>query len=217
MKSTRGLRRSYRQACTLAGGLDIIGERWTLLIVRELTAGPKRFRELEKNLPGIGPNLLTARLRYLERQHLVARARGSGPSRSVSYLLTASGTALEPTLVALAQWGIRHGRPATPGDHWSPVWNRIAFAARFHAARAVGLNATFSLCISGFEHGWVVADQKLTYFTGRPPTYDARLECSEAAFRSLAEGGGGSGLLAPGSKAISGNRALMLRFLATVA
>jgi DNA-binding HxlR family transcriptional regulator len=99
--------RSYRQYCAVARGLDVVGERWTLLIVRDLLIGPKRYKDLLTGLPGIGTNLLATRLRDLEEQGLVGRRVLPPPAGSTVYELTQVGQALEPVVTALGRWGHR--------------------------------------------------------------------------------------------------------------
>src|ERR1051325_1542227 len=107
-------RRNYRQFCGLARALDRVGERWTLLIVRNLLLGPKRYSDLMEELPGITTNLLAARLREMERAGLVVRRKAPPPVRATVYELGPSGRALEPAIMELARWG---GRFMTgPGD-----------------------------------------------------------------------------------------------------
>ncbi len=96
-------RKSYSQLCTVARALDVIGDRWTLLIVRELLGGPARFNELQAGLPSIAKNLLTDRLRRLEADGLVQRATGQ---RSL-YTLTDLGIAARPVVEALGMWGAK--------------------------------------------------------------------------------------------------------------
>lgn len=105
-------RRSYEQYCSLARTLDVVGERWTLLIVRELMLGPKRFTDLLPGLAGIGRNLLAARLRDLEAQGLLRRRELPPPAASWVYELTDDGRALGPALSELGRWGIE--RLSTP-------------------------------------------------------------------------------------------------------
>lgn len=93
--------RTYGQACPLARALDVIGERWTLLVLRELAPGPRRFGEILAELPGLSTNLLSARLQRLEREGLVERA----PDRR--WRLTGSGEGLRPVVAAFAVWGLR--------------------------------------------------------------------------------------------------------------
>src|SRR5438270_11175760 len=117
MKSRRGLvrcrrpdvmkKRQYDQYCAVASALDIIGERWAMLVVRELLPGPKRFVDLEAGLPGIGTNTLTTRLDELERTAVVARRRLPAPSAATVYELTDWGRDLGPIVQAIARWGVR--------------------------------------------------------------------------------------------------------------
>jgi len=97
--------RSYNQHCGLAYALDIVGERWTLLIVRELIAGPRRFTDLLEGLPGISTNLLSERLKELEQQGMLRRRTLPPPAASSVYELTALGQSLEKTLLELGKWG----------------------------------------------------------------------------------------------------------------
>ena len=96
--------RTYKQECVLAYALDLLGERWTLLIIRNLFLGPQRFGDLQAGLPGIGANLLTKRLRELEDGGLIA-APGAGEARG-SYKLTDQGEALRPSVRSLMRWSI---------------------------------------------------------------------------------------------------------------
>src|SRR5215218_9807312 len=97
--------KTYHQYCGLAYALDIIGERWTLLIVRELVAGPRRFKDLMDGLPEISTNLLTERLKSLEQHGLVKRYVLPPPAASTVYALTALGLGLEKSMLELGKWG----------------------------------------------------------------------------------------------------------------
>ncbi|MEE3849549.1 helix-turn-helix domain-containing protein [Gordonia sp. LSe1-13] len=101
-------RRSYYQFCGLSRALDVVGERWTLLIVRELMAGPKRYSDLSDALTGIGTSLLATRLKQLESDDIVNRRYLSPPAASTVYELTAAGQELADAMVPLAMWGARH-------------------------------------------------------------------------------------------------------------
>jgi len=100
-------KRHYGQFCGLAAGLDIVGERWTLLIIRELLISPARFSEITDNLPGIGPNLLTDRLRQLTERGLIESGPVPGDARGKQYHLTPLGESLRPALLAIARWGMK--------------------------------------------------------------------------------------------------------------
>jgi DNA-binding HxlR family transcriptional regulator len=104
--------RSYNQYCGLAYALDIIGERWTILILRELIAGPRRFTDLLEGLPGISTNLLSERLKSLERQGLLVRRTLPPPAGSTVYELTPLGLGLENTLIELGRWGSQFVPPS---------------------------------------------------------------------------------------------------------
>ncbi len=107
--------RSYEQYCPIAGALDLLGERWTLLILRELLQGPQRFSDLKRKLPGIAPNLLADRLRSMEDHGLVAQEELPPPAARSVYVATAEGRAAAPVLSALAAYGMRHLPPPEAG------------------------------------------------------------------------------------------------------
>ena len=111
--------RSYDQYCGLARALDVVGDRWSLLIVRELLIAPRRYGELLADLPGIATNLLAERLRTLEAGGIVER---SGTGRASRYELTERGLALEPTVLALATWGGPMLVDRNPTDAFRPHW-----------------------------------------------------------------------------------------------
>lgn len=104
--------KSYQQYCSVASALDVIGQRWTLLIIRELLTGPKRFKALNNQLPGIGSNLLTSRLRDLEQNGLIVQEAVAPGNNHTVYTLTTSGEALRPAVQALLTWG----KPLLPAD-----------------------------------------------------------------------------------------------------
>ncbi|WP_328608888.1 winged helix-turn-helix transcriptional regulator [Amycolatopsis sp. NBC_00345] len=109
-------RRNYGQFCGFATALDLLGERWTLLIVRELLLGPRRFSELAENLPGLGPNLLTDRLRALTKNGVIARSVVEGDRRGKAYELTPAGESLREPVLELARWGLAYAEPNAGGE-----------------------------------------------------------------------------------------------------
>src|SRR5213076_2721880 len=100
-------RRKYGQGCGTAHALDLVGDRWALLVVRELVLGPKRFTDLREGLPGIGPNVLSQRLKELEEAEVVRQRVLPPPAGSSVYELTDWGLELEEVIVQLARWGAR--------------------------------------------------------------------------------------------------------------
>jgi len=112
----------YDQYCPMAHALDMIGDRWELLIVRELMQGPKRYTDLAEGLRGIGTNILAGRLRDLEAAGIVAKRILPPPAASKVYELTDYGRELKPVMRELAIWGARSLGPPKPGDEFFPGW-----------------------------------------------------------------------------------------------
>lgn len=136
-------RRRYNQYCALAHALDRIGERWTLLIVRELLTGPRRYKDLLAALPGIGTNLLANRLQQLEKDGLIQRTTLPPPAGSPVYELTPEGRALEPALLALMKWARPSlGRPRK-GQFARPGWALLAMKSTFRPQAARGVRETY--------------------------------------------------------------------------
>jgi DNA-binding HxlR family transcriptional regulator len=136
-------RRSYRQYCTLARTLDIVGERWTLLIIRELMLGPRRFKDLLDGLPGIGRNLLVERLRQLEREGIIRRGELPPPAASRVYELTEDGRALGPAMAELGRWGLRRLEPPGPGVTFRPGWAMFPLSYTADRVAARGVHETY--------------------------------------------------------------------------
>jgi DNA-binding HxlR family transcriptional regulator len=140
--------RSYNQYCGLAYALDIVGERWTLLIIRELFAGPRRFKDLLVGLPGISTNLLTERLKSLEPRGIIKRRVLLPPAGSTVYELTPLGQGLEQTLLELGKWGSQFVPPSPEG---AAVLHAGSYALTlktfFRPELAQGIHETYELRI----------------------------------------------------------------------
>ncbi len=135
--------RSYRQICGIAKALDLLGERWTLLIVRELLLGPKRFGALREALPGISANLLSARLRSLLEAGIAERVELPAPASIEAYALTDRGEALRPMMDSLAVWGFElldAEREYERGWAVRPSWLTATLAAASEPADLDGLD-----------------------------------------------------------------------------
>jgi DNA-binding HxlR family transcriptional regulator len=114
--------RSYHQYCPVAHALDLIGERWSLLVVRELLHGPLRYSDLHERLPGCGTNILAARLKRLEASGIVERHRLPPPAVSTVYELTDYGARLRRVVQELARWGVRSLGAPSPDEEFEPGW-----------------------------------------------------------------------------------------------
>lgn len=142
--------RSYGQYCPVAMTLELVGERWTLLVVRELLLGPMRFTDLHAALPGIPRNLLAQRLRDLEEHGLVARRTLPPPAARTVYELTDTGRGLMPAVAELARWGLDHLAPPGPDEAVSPATAVLAgLAAHVRPDAAGGAAATYRLDVDG--------------------------------------------------------------------
>ena len=142
--------RSYRQHCGIARALDLVGERWALLVIRDLVLGPKRFTDLRASLPGIATNVLTQRLKQLERDGIVRRRLLPPPAASTVYELTEYGRELEPVLLAFGRWGAKTIGEPIPGRSIRSEWFGVALKAHFRPEAAEGVHATIGL---RFEDG----------------------------------------------------------------
>jgi DNA-binding HxlR family transcriptional regulator len=141
--------RSYNQYCGVARALDLVGERWALLIVRELVLGPKRFTDLREGLPGIATNVLSNRLRQLERDGIVSRRKLPLPAPAQVYELTEYGRELVPIMLALGRWGASTMGARIPEQSIRSEWLAVALNAFFDADAAVGLTARIGLDLAG--------------------------------------------------------------------
>lgn len=114
--------KTFSQFCPVAHALELVGERWSLLVVRELLHGPKRYTDLAAALPGIGTNILAARLKALEEGGVVRKRRLPPPAAAQVYELTEYGEELKEPLYALGRWGARSLGPPRAGDYLAPGW-----------------------------------------------------------------------------------------------
>ncbi|MEU3894763.1 helix-turn-helix domain-containing protein [Streptomyces sp. NPDC045251] len=151
-------RRSYDQYCSAARALDAVGDRWTLLIVRELLAGPRRYTDLHADLPGVSTDVLASRLKDMERDGLTTRRRLPPPGAAYVYELTERGIGLLPVLEALGAWGACELGERRPTDavraHWSalPLRRALREAGAGEGVVEVRLEeGTFHLCAGDGE------------------------------------------------------------------
>ncbi|GMQ98917.1 MAG: winged helix-turn-helix transcriptional regulator [Acidimicrobiia bacterium] len=181
-------RRTYGQTCALALALDAIGERWTLLIVRDLLLGPLRYKDLQDGLPGISTNLLSTRLHHLEEIGLVEKATLPPPAGSSVYQLTPDGRSLGPAIAALGTWGVRFIAHAPVGSHRSAAWavQGLAFMADLDQAADTNDSYEFQLDGESFlihAHGGSVRAER-----GSTPKADVVVETTVETMRSLRHG-----------------------------
>lgn len=178
--------RSYGDPCGVARGLDVIGERWALLVVRDLLLGPKRFNDLHAGLPGVSPNVLTQRLRELTEHGVVRRRDLPPPARVRLYELTDWGRALEPLLLHLGRWGSQ--APTTPDGPLGIDSILLSIKAAFDPARATESGGVYELRIDADTYCIEVTDDSLHLSRDtapRPP--DATLATDLDTLRAICD------------------------------
>lgn len=158
--------RVYGQYCGFARALEIVGERWALLILRDLFVAPKRFSDLQRGLPGIPSNILTARLKELEDGGVIQRRALPRPSGGVAYELTEEGRGLEPALIELGRWGAK--RLGEPRPHEVVTEDSMAMALRttFRKEAARNLKARYELRLGDIVLHAIVKNGTLTVGKG---------------------------------------------------
>jgi DNA-binding HxlR family transcriptional regulator len=177
-------KRTYGDRCGVARALDLVGERWALLVVRELLLGPKRFTDLRAGLPHVGPDVLAQRLRDLEQSGLVRRGTLPPPAGSRIYELTERGRELEPVVIALGRFG--SVAPFPPGEAGIGVDAVvIALKSLFAPSAADGMAATYELRLGEQRFRLDVADGRLELARGSAPAPDATLETDPGTLASV--------------------------------
>lgn len=181
-------RRGYRQYCGIARALDVLGERWTLLIVRNLMLGPQRFKDLLDGLPGVGTNLLTTRLRELQRAGVVHRRNLAPPAASTVYELTDYGRELEPVVFGLGRWGARSlGQPGRE-DVYQPAWLLLSLRALFQPERSSRIKETYELRIDGEVFHAAVHDGAVRVERGAAIAPDLVVTCDSRTLLDVLSG-----------------------------
>jgi DNA-binding HxlR family transcriptional regulator/putative sterol carrier protein len=157
----------YQQYCALARTLDVAGDRWTLLIVRELAPGPRRFTDLVDGLPGVSRKLLTDRLRALERDGIIARRELPAPAARQVYELTDDGRDLASAMAALIAWGAKRIGDRKPGETFRARWSGVAMAALADREAAKGVSETYQYLVGDSAFHFRVDDGSIELHDGR--------------------------------------------------
>ena len=181
-------RRSYEDGCATAHALDLIGERWALLVVRELILGPKRFTDLRTGLPSISPNVLTQRLEELEQAGIVRRRKLAPPAGAWVYELTEWGEELERVIMALGRWGARSPQ-LMQGHPLSIDALVLSFRTMFDSNTAADLNASIELRIGEDRFHAEIANGEMQLNRGPAARPDTVIEASPDALIAVIYGG----------------------------
>jgi DNA-binding HxlR family transcriptional regulator/putative sterol carrier protein len=208
-----GDKRSYGQYCTVARALDVVGERWTLLLVRELSTGPKRFKDLLEGLPGIGTNLLASRLKTLEGRGIVRRATLPPPAGSNVYELTGLGASLEPVIAALSRWGARLLDFPREGEDLRAGWAAVAMRSVLGEGATGGRPGTYEFRIDGEAFHLRVGEEGKNVEThqGSAPDPDVVVAGDAETFLAVASGRlDPEGAVESGALRVEGDREALL-------
>ena len=205
--------RTYDDGCAAAHALDLVGERWALLVVRELLLGPKRFTDLRAGLPHASPNVLAQRLRELEGAGVVRRRKLPPPAASRVYELTDWGLELEPVIIRLGRWGARS--PSKPCDAKLSVDSLIlSLRTMFDPLAAEGLGASYELRLDEDRFRAEVADGRFQVVRGVADRPDAIIETDPTTLAALVyDGRPLAEALRTGDLKIEGDESAMARFL----
>jgi DNA-binding HxlR family transcriptional regulator len=208
-----GAKRTYGEGCAAAHALDLVGERWALLVVRELLLGPKRFTDLRRGIPHASPNVLSQRLRELEDAGVVRRGALPPPAASKIYMLTEWGRGLKPVILALGTWGARS--PALPrGEPMSVDSHMLALLTVFDEVAAGDFDASLQLIVDGQRFRARVADGALDLRRGSFDEPDAAVTADSGTLGAvLWEGASLKDALRALTLKIEGSEDAVARFL----
>lgn len=207
--------RRYGQFCGVTRALEIVGERWALLIIRDLLVSPKRFTDLRQGLPRIPTNILSTRLKELEEAAVVRRRVLPRPSGAVVYELTEYGQELDGIVMALGRWGAqRLGEPG-PEDIVTEDSMIMAMRSTFHPEAAVGRNVRYQLNLGQIVIHMDIDNGNLTVGSGEGPDRDVVIEAGPAIKALMAGEITPDEALADGSVKVTGDPDLLKQFAET--
>jgi DNA-binding HxlR family transcriptional regulator len=181
-------RHRYQQYCALARALDVAGDRWTLLIVRELAPGPRRFTDLVDGLPGISRKLLSERLRALERERLIARQELPPPAARQVYELSDDGRDLAHAMGPLIAWGARRLGERKPSEAFRARWPAVGMAGLADREAARGVSESYQYLVGRSAFYFTIDDGSIELHDGRARDPAVVLSTDEETWAELAAG-----------------------------
>jgi DNA-binding HxlR family transcriptional regulator len=206
------IKRSYGQFCGFARAVEVIGERWALLIVRDLLVGAKRFGELQRGLPKIPTNILTTRLKELEDAGIVQRRASSRPGGGVLYELTPRGEDLESAVLAIGRWGAKMLDAPRPDEVITNDSMIMALRTTFRPAAAAGVHASYELRMGPVVIHAIVDDANLVAGAGPLPGAGLVIEAGPGLKAVMAHEIAPNEAIAQGLVRITGDPSLFDRF-----
>ncbi len=204
--------RAYGQYCGFARALEVVGERWALLVVRDLLVGPRRFTDLLRGLPGIPSNVLTTRLKELEAAGVVRRRVQPRPERGVVYEMTPYGAELEPVVAALGRWGAKNLGDPRPDETVTADSLVTALRTTFRPDAARGVHATFALRVGPIALHARVDDGAVVVTQGVPANADVTIDAGPGIRAVMAGELTAAAAVEHGVAQVSGDGRLFERF-----
>ena len=202
----------YRQYCGLARTLDVVGDRWTLLIVRELMPGPRRFTDLVEGLPGISRKVLTERLRDLERDGIIVRQELPAPAARHVYSLTEDGRDLSEAAVPLIGWGARRLGERAPGETFRARWAALGMATFADRSATVGVRETYQYFVGDSTFHFVADDGSIELRDGLAENAAVTITTDEETLAAIMSGTTSASEAArSGAMTVEGDRAAAKR------
>ncbi|MGJ8669622.1 MAG: winged helix-turn-helix transcriptional regulator [Oceanococcus sp.] len=204
-------KKPYEDGCATAHALDLIGERWAMLIVRELIPGPKRFSDIKAALPGISSNILTNRLHDLEAGHVLIRDQLPPPAASQIYRLTHWGAELEPLIKAIGAWAAKSPE-LSPGKPMSAASVMLSFRTMFSAEQARGVHMSLALTLDRIPHRAAVDDSEFKIELGVAETPDVSVSGDPNLLAGIVYGGMSIESAEKSGLTINGSRESLAKF-----
>ena len=197
----------YEQYCALARALDVVGDRWSLLIVRELRPGARRFTDLVEGLPGISRKLLTERLRDLERDGIVARRQLPPPAARQVYELTEDGRDLATALVPFIAWGAKRLGECKPRESLRARWSAVGMAALANREATRGVSETYQYLVGNSAFHFIVDDGSIEVHDGEVQDPSAVVTTDDQTWADIVSGKtSSSAAAAAGALRVTGDR-----------
>ncbi|SES41734.1 winged helix-turn-helix transcriptional regulator [Actinokineospora terrae] len=176
------IKQDLRRGCGLTVGLGVVGERWTMLVIRELLIGPARFTALLENMPGIGPNLLSDRLRTLTAHGVVEQVGIPGEGRAMRYQLTGLGEQLRQPLLGLARWGLGFLSDDDRGGTTRAEWGFLAVQSMVSREAVPEVDDTYQFRVDEQDFTIEVRDGRVRFTRGAVTEPDLTVECDAETF-----------------------------------
>jgi len=205
--------RGYGQYCGFSRALEVVGERWSMLVIRDLLVGPKRFTDLHRGLPGIPTNILTARLKELEEARIIRRRALARPERSIVYELTEYGAELEDVVISLGRWGAKQLGDPRPEEVVTVDSMITAFKTTFQPEAAKGVRASYELCMGDITLNITVDDGRIEVGAGPLPDAKLKIEAGPAIKALLNRDMTPAEAIKSGAVGLTGNKKLLNTFV----